>query len=107
MNSGKLRHRIEIQQKTATQDTFGAPVDTWAEFATVWAEIKPASSTDRVAFNQATAPETTHKVNIRYLAGVTSDMRVMFGSRVFEITAPPLNWDERNKELTLMCRELS
>jgi len=107
MRSGTLRHHIQIQQKTTAQDSFGAPVETWAVFATVWAEIKPASSTDRAAFNQATAPETTHKVNIRYLAGVTSAMRVMFDSRVFEIIAPPLNWDERNRELTLMCRELS
>ena len=42
---------------------------------------------------------------MRYLSGITTDMRVNFNGRIFEIEAA-LNINERNKELHLMCSEV-
>lgn len=54
--------------------------------------------------NQLGASET-HKVTIRYRSGVTTQMRVAFGSRTLNINGI-INRDERNVELTLMCEEV-
>jgi SPP1 family predicted phage head-tail adaptor len=41
---------------------------------------------------------------VRYLAGVTASMRVLFEGRYFEIKAV-LNEAERDRMLTLLCAE--
>lgn len=104
MKAGALRHKVTIQSKTITTDGSGGPVETWADFATVHASIEQLSGREMIAA-QAVNSETTGKIRIRYLAGVTADMRVVFGTRLFSITAPPINPDERNRELILMVSE--
>ncbi len=105
MRSGQLRHRITVQQYTETRDDFGAVVETWADFAAnVPAFVKPVASSDKWT-GQQTTQQITHEIKMRYLSGVKSEMRVLYGSRVFDISAPPINWQERNMELTLLCTE--
>ena len=43
---------------------------------------------------------------MRYQSGVDSTMRIKFGSRIFEIISPPINFEERNQEMNLLIREL-
>ena len=106
MDAGRLNKRITIQQLTAgspAQDTFGAPSESWETFAQVWAEIKPIQGREFWAQQQVQS-EITHQVTIRYLSGVTSKMRVLYGSRVMSISNV-INVDEKNAEMQLMCTE--
>lgn len=106
MRAGKLRHRITIQQLVAgSPDTLptGEPDVSWAEYLTVYASIDPV--TGREPFlSQQKIGETSHKVRIRYRSGIVPKMRVLYGSRVFDILAV-LNWEEKNAELLLLCSE--
>jgi head-tail adaptor len=43
-------------------------------------------------------------VTMRYLAGITAQMRVLYGSRTFQIISV-LNVDQRNRVLVLYCEE--
>lgn len=104
MRIGRLRHRVTIQQYTTTDNEYGEPVPTWADVATVWASVEPLSGNERMIAQQRNA-SLTHKVVIRYLAGVTAEMRVKFGDRYFAIVEPPMNIDERDREMHLMCVE--
>jgi SPP1 family predicted phage head-tail adaptor len=104
MNSGELRHRIKIQKLEKNQDTFGQPVESWPDVATVWASVEPLVG--RQFFEAETIThELTHKIKLRYRQGVTPSMRVKFGDRYFQIVSI-INYQERNRELQLMCREL-
>lgn len=103
MNIGKFRHRITIQQTANVQDSDGSVVEDWSVHAIAHASIEPISGREYFAA-QSTQAEVTHRINMRYLAGVTPKMRVVFGSRVFEILSV-INVDERNRGLQLMCRE--
>ena len=103
MRAGRLRHRITIQQVTEGQDETGAVTETWNEFATVWADMEPIAGKEYFAAKQTMA-ETTHRIRIRYLSGVVPKMRVLFGSRTFDITEI-INYRERNVELHLMTTE--
>ena len=48
---------------------------------------------------------TTHRIRIRYMSGITPSMRVLFGSRVFNIVQI-INPEERNVYLEFMAEEI-
>jgi SPP1 family predicted phage head-tail adaptor len=102
--AGTLRHKINLQSKTGTPDEYGEPIESWTTYATVRARISPLSGEELIAAQQVQA-ETTHNVEIRYRAAVTTTNKIIFGSRTLEIVSI-VNPDERNKNQILLCREL-
>lgn len=102
MRAGKLRHKIEIQSVSGSENDFGERVDEWTTDATVSAAIEPLRGSERLLAQQVQA-NVSHLIIMRYRA-VTSDQRVKFGSRIFDIQAV-LNIDERNRETHLACAE--
>jgi len=104
MQAGNLRHRVTIQQVTETRDDMGGVTQTWSTFAaSLHAEIAPLSGRELLLARQVNA-ETTHRIRLRYRAGITPKMRVLFGSRIFAIESV-LDTDERGIEVVLLCRE--
>lgn len=107
MKIGKLRHKITIEHKTKVSDGAGGWTEDWVAFASnVSASVKPISGKEYYDAQQNQS-ELTHKIRIRYKAGVTSAMRVNFKTRIFAITSPPINWEERNRDMMLMCSEVT
>jgi len=103
MRAGKLKKRVVIQKNTPTQDAYGSEVESWATFATRWASVEPLKGQEFFAAQQTDAALTV-AFRLRYLAGVTTEMRVSYNSRLFDIHSA-INVDERNRELILMCTE--
>ena len=103
MRIGTLRHKVEIQALTVTEDAIGNQVEEWTKVADVWAAVEPLQGDEKLAAAYIQA-ETTHKVTIRYLAGITPANRILFGSRTLEIESVR-NLEERSRELVLMCKE--
>lgn len=105
---GQRRHRITFQRFTGVQDRFGDPLkgedENWTDAASLWASIKPVSGREFYAVEQSQS-EVTHKIDCRYRAGLTTDMRIRFGSRRFEIISI-IDWEERHESLLIMCKEL-
>lgn len=104
MKIGRLRHRIVIEESSAGRDSFGAEVSQWIQFAKVWADVSPVSGREFASFKQINA-EITTKIIIRYIAGITTEMRILFGDRVFEIDSV-INPEEKNISLLLVCKEV-
>ncbi len=101
--AGELRHRIEIQSATVSQDSVGQPTYTWATVGTVWGAIRPMSGNELVNA-QAIHASVSHRVIIRYYSGLTPSYRFKFGARVFGI-ANILNIIEKNKLMVCACIE--
>lgn len=101
--AGDLRHRVTLQQETRVEDGYGGFTVTWADVATVWAGIQPISGNEALVARQL-QDSITHKVVMRYRAGVVAAMRLKFGTRVFNIREVR-NFDERNWKLELRCEE--
>jgi SPP1 family predicted phage head-tail adaptor len=104
--TASLRHQVQIQQLTEVSDSFGgAGTQQWATIAggTVWAAVEPASVREYVTAQQMAAEATT-TIRMRYHAGVKPKMRVLYGSRVFDIQGI-MDVDERHIELRLICIE--
>lgn len=103
MQVGPLRKRVTIQKRSQVQDAYGQPLTAWEDVATVWAAIEPISGRELLAA-AAVQSEVTHQVILRYRPGVVSKMRIVYGSRIFDIQNV-LDENERHRELTLLCVE--
>lgn len=105
VRAGRLRFAVLIQSSTDSTNSLGEPVESWATVSggSVQADIEPISGREYQAVQQIAA-ETTHKVTIRYLSGITPKYRVLYGSRVFDILAVR-DLEERGRVTELLCRE--
>lgn len=103
VKAGRLRHRVTLQSAADTADGGGGFTTTWSDVATVWAAIEPLAARERLFAQQLENP-VTHRVTIRYRAGVTATMRLKFGARVFNIRGV-INAGERDRTLELLCEE--
>lgn len=104
MDIGQLRHRVTFQKLVKIQDSFGQPIEQWDDVVTVWASVEPLVG--KQYFDAETInSEISHKIKLRHRTGITPDMRIIFKARIFEIVSPPINYQERNIELQLMCKE--
>lgn len=108
MRASDLRHRVSIQKRTQTQDSYGAQQAVWTDVLQVWAHIEPLSGRELFAA-QAAQSETTHTIIVRYNALLwkpteAARMRAVYNGRIFNITASA-NEDERNRMLTLSAQE--
>jgi SPP1 family predicted phage head-tail adaptor len=103
MQAGKLRHVITIRQRSDTQDSFGQPIPTWSDFATIHARVEPIAGGENLIGRELTA-NATHRITIRYCAGATAKMQVVWGSRTFDINFVR-NLDEKNVTQELICQE--
>jgi SPP1 family predicted phage head-tail adaptor len=101
--AGRLRHRVTIEQLTAAQNTFGEEEPRWQSVTTRWASIAPLSGRELFTAQQVYA-EATHGVRLRYLAGLTPKMRLVYRDRVFNIESIR-NADERRAVLDLIVTE--
>ena len=107
LRAGELRHRVDLHSNTgATRNAFGEKPESWAAVATsLPAKVEPLTGRELWS-SQQIQPDISHKVTIRYLAGLNAKMRVIFGTRTFNVEGPPKNIEERNIMLELMCREV-
>lgn len=106
MRAGEYRHRIKIQVQAGSppQDAGGAPQTAWTDLvAGCWAAVEPLRGRELLAAQQFSS-EVTGQVRIRYRAGITAGMRVLWGTRVYDILAP-IDAQERHVELTLLVKE--
>jgi SPP1 family predicted phage head-tail adaptor len=104
MNAGKLRHKITIEQRSTTPNSFGEPANTWTTFLTRWASVEPIIGKEFFSSQQVQA-EVTTKIRIRNAPGVLPQMRVIFGSKIYDIQAI-MDIEEKGKEVLLMCKEV-
>lgn len=106
--AGSLDRRVVIEKKTVTRDaTYGSEQITWTTHAEAWAEVKDRltdSSDERVAQGLRIATRST-RVTVRWISGVTSDMRVRLKSdgRLLQIVA--IGELGRREGLQLACEE--
>ena len=103
MRAGELRNKIIVQAQAQTQDATGYPAKGWTDSHTAYASIQPLTGREALVANQVYA-DASHLVTMRYQSGVTTNHRIKFGSRYFDIKQIQ-NIEERGRELRLTCTE--
>lgn len=108
MRIGPLRHRVTIQVKTSTQDSYNEPIPSWSAGTTVWARV--AQQAGEEAFNAAADQEVAtvmYNVTLRYRSDIILSPythRLVWGTKVLDILAVR-DPDGRNAAVVCMCRE--
>lgn len=99
-----LTHRVTIQSLTEGQDEIGQPITTWADVATVWADVRHPSGLSTIKAD-ADVSIVKASVRIRHRADITSGMRLTHGGQAYDILA--ILPDGRRMFLDLVCQAIA
>ena len=95
--------RISIEAESRVSDGAGGFTKSWAVTHSAWAYIAPVSGQERWRAQQMETP-ITHKIIMNYQSGITTAHRIVYDSRVFNISEV-LNIEENNIMLEIMAIE--
>ncbi len=104
MIAGKLNKKVTIQSAVEVQSNTGEVTTTWVLLAVVWASVTPLVGNELYKLKSVDA-KISVKIRIRYISGITTKMRILYGSRSLNILSI-INIKEKNKELLIMCDEI-
>ena len=98
------RHKIDFLKRESGRDEYGDPIDEWPIFkAGIWASKDPLIGNELFAA-LTTDNKVEVKFNMRYISGITSEMRIRHGEEIYEIIGQPVNVKSLNRELLCYCR---
>lgn len=86
LQSGIMDQKATIETPTESVNSIGEPTLTYSTFATRWIALLPLSGAERVASMQNEGT-VTHRVRMRYTAGLRPKMRLVSEGRTFEIAS--------------------
>jgi SPP1 family predicted phage head-tail adaptor len=86
IDAGKLRERVTVQVASGTTNTLGETVLAWSDSSAIWASVEGVSAREALLAGQQDTT-VTHKVRMRYLPGLTQQMRFSWRSRTLEIVS--------------------
>jgi SPP1 family predicted phage head-tail adaptor len=91
---GQLRHRITIQTPQVTgQDSTGAELISWVEFAQVWANVMPIGGREIFAAAQI-YPDADTRIIMRWRSDLDPKMRIWW-----PVSARPSNGHDRQFDI--------
>ena len=102
IDAGKLRERVTVQQATQTRNSLGEAVMSWADWQTVWASVEGVSAREALAAGQMEVT-ISHRVRLRYLTGLTQNMRLSWRGRTLDIVS--LLEHNNRSEHEVICQE--
>ena len=100
---GQMRHRMTIQSQVATPDGMGGSTITWADVATVWADIRPVSGAERAQADRLML-DVSHSILMRHRALSATTERLTMDGRVFNVVSL-YDADESRSHLKVLARE--
>lgn len=101
---GKLRERVTVQIASGTTNALGETVLAWTNSTAVWASVEGVSAREALAAGQQDVT-ITHKVRLRYLPGLTQQMRFAWRTRTLNIVSL-LEYDNRAEHVAV-CEEVT
>ena len=102
IDAGKLRERVTVQIASGTTNTLGETILAWNNSTTVWASVEGVSAREALAAGQEET-NITHRVRLRYLPGLTQQMRFAWRSRTLDIVSL-LEYGNRSEHVAI-CEE--
>ena len=86
MDARTLNKRVVIESQSTSKDALGQQLNTWSEFATVWANIAYLRGIESIKAGAATSIANV-SIRIRYRTDITAGMRVSYSGTIFNITS--------------------
>jgi SPP1 family predicted phage head-tail adaptor len=86
IDAGKLRDRVTVQIASGTTNALGETVLAWSNSTSVWASVDGVSAREALTAGQQDV-SVSHKVRLRFLPGLTQQMRFAWQGRTLEIVS--------------------
>lgn len=105
----QLKHRVIFTKPVEVKLDSGSIDKTWATLLTVWAQLKPLKSHERYSHQKLSIKsdfELTVRRSSQVMGNVTTECRVAFGARIFEVVSQPTDYKMDNKFLTILLQEV-
>lgn len=101
MRSGRLRHRVEIKQRTVGRDAAGGSLQTLSLIASTRGHIAPATGREFWAA-QHVATEYDAVISMRFRTDITEEMELHIKDRVYDVKSivDPTGY---GRELKVLC----
>jgi len=104
-HAGKLNRRIKVRKRSITLDSYGEETIMYSVLATLWADVSIRSGREFWAAQKINA-ELSGIIYIRYRTDITEDMIIEYNGKYYEITAPPIDFNDRREYLRLEVKEM-
>lgn len=105
MKAGALRERITIEKEVKETVGGNQKVPKWVPHCEVWAEARCTTS-KLIDADGFTVHAAVWKFFIRRRDDITSNMRVNWKGRIFQLQGPPVDWTNERNGLTLITKEV-
>jgi SPP1 family predicted phage head-tail adaptor len=102
IQAGTLRDRVTVQRATENRNRLGESISEWTAFEVVWASVQGVSAREFLLAGQQQV-EVSHRVKMRYLNGLTPQMRLLWRGRTLEIIS--ILEHENRSVHELICQE--
>ncbi len=104
MDAGQLRERVTVLQGRESRSRMDEVVMVYdTTFATVWASVQGVSAREYLQAGQQQV-EISHRVKMRYLTGLSAQMRLSWRGRTLEIISI---LEHENRSIhELICQEI-
>ncbi len=83
---GDLRHHFRLEAPVDLSDGAGGRQRTWQDVGPVWGAVTPISGREVRRYDRL-GSEITHSIVVRYRTDINAAMRLVSGSRTFQILA--------------------
>ena len=100
---GRMKFELTLQSRVSTADGMGGFTVSWADTATIKADIMPLSMIERTQGERLIA-ESTHKLIARFRDITPTTQRLLYGTRVWNINSV-VNPDNANSHIVIYVRE--
>ena len=104
MDAGRLRERVTVQLAAESRNALGETVLAWSTYAERWASVEGVSAREALAAGQQDVT-ITHRVRMRYVSGMTQNMRISWRSRTLHVVSL-LEYDNRTEHVAI-CEEVT
>ena len=84
MKTGSMRHRIEIQVYSDTENEVGEMTKDWATYINLWAEKKQLRGSNTYEDNKE-GIEYTYRFKVRYREDLNESMRIVHKGIIYDI----------------------
>lgn len=101
IEAGKLTEIVVVQSAVESRNHLGETTLSWNTYATRWASVEGVTVSESLDGQQSTS--VTHNVQMRYLDGLTTQMRLYWRGRTLEIIS--VLEHGRRSEHQLICQE--
>lgn len=107
MRAGKLNKQVAILKYSPATNPYNEPLENFTQAGTRWASVAPLNGKE---YWQASGEnsEVTIRIRLRYdqlTKTITSQDRINYEDKELLIVSPPIDPDEKHREIILMCKQ--